>query len=55
MWGSFFYHEEEDVKHDKHMNTFWGHLISKYNVIAVPLIEYVAGKGMFDMSCLSIH
>ncbi|VDI56937.1 Hypothetical predicted protein [Mytilus galloprovincialis] len=42
-WGSFFYHEEEDVKHDKHMNTFWGHLISKYNAIAVPLIEYIAG------------
>ncbi|KAK3089458.1 hypothetical protein FSP39_003775 [Pinctada imbricata] len=42
-WGSFFYHEEEDVKHDKHMNTFWGRIVSQYNAIAVPLIEYIAG------------
>ncbi|KAJ8314879.1 hypothetical protein KUTeg_007029 [Tegillarca granosa] len=43
MWGSFFYHEEEDIKHDKHMNTFWGRIISHYNAIAVPTIEYIAG------------
>ena len=42
-WGSFFYHEEEDSKHDRHMNTFWGRLISKYNVIAIPVVEYIAG------------
>ena len=43
-WGSFFYHKEEDVKHDKHMNTFWGRIISQCNAIAVPLIEYIAGQ-----------
>ena len=43
-WGSFFYHEEEDPKHDKHMNTYWGRVINQYNVIAVPTIEYIAGK-----------
>ena len=43
-WGSFFYHEEEDPKHDKHMNTYWGRVINHYNVIAVPTIEYIAGK-----------
>nr|XP_022293186.1 5'-nucleotidase domain-containing protein 1-like isoform X1 [Crassostrea virginica] len=42
-WGSFFYHEEEDPKHDKHMNTYWGRVINHYNVIAVPTIEYIAG------------
>ncbi|XP_061176710.1 5'-nucleotidase domain-containing protein 1-like [Saccostrea echinata] len=42
-WGSFFYHEEEDTKHDKHMNTYWGRIISHYNTIAVPTIEYIAG------------
>lgn len=43
-WGSFFYHEEEDPKHDKHMNTYWGRIISRYNAIAVPTVEYIAGK-----------
>eukprot|EP00105_Crassostrea_gigas_P028863 XP_011450639.1 PREDICTED: 5'-nucleotidase domain-containing protein 1 isoform X1 [Crassostrea gigas] len=42
-WGSFFYHEEEDPKHDKHMNTYWGRIISRYNAIAVPTVEYIAG------------
>ncbi|XP_048767422.1 5'-nucleotidase domain-containing protein 1-like isoform X2 [Ostrea edulis] len=42
-WGSFFYHEEEDPKHDKHMNTYWGRIISQYNAIAVPTVEYIAG------------
>ena len=26
------------------MNTFWGRLISKYNVIAIPHVEYIAGN-----------
>ena len=28
----------------KHMNKFWGRPISKYNVIAIPLVEYIAGN-----------
>ncbi|OWF48503.1 5'-nucleotidase domain-containing protein 1-like [Mizuhopecten yessoensis] len=43
MWGSFFYHEKEDTKHDGCMNTFWGRLVSQYNAIAIPIIEYIAG------------
>jgi hypothetical protein len=44
QWGSFFYHPEEDPQHNRHMNTFWGELITKYCDIAVPSIEYIAGE-----------
>ncbi|XP_069133836.1 5'-nucleotidase domain-containing protein 1-like [Argopecten irradians] len=43
MWGSFFYHKSEDIKHDRSMNTFWGRLVSQYNAIAIPIMEYIAG------------
>ena len=52
-WGSFFYHEEEDPKHDKHMNTYWGRVINHYNVIAVPTIEYIAGR--YQLLWLLLH
>ncbi|WAR09485.1 NT5D1-like protein [Mya arenaria] len=43
QWGSFFYHPEADPLHDRHMNTFWGELITKYTDIAIPSMEYIAG------------
>ncbi|WAR09332.1 NT5D1-like protein [Mya arenaria] len=43
QWGSFFYHPEADPLHDRHMNTFWGELITKYSDIAIPSMEYIAG------------
>ena len=43
MWGSFFYHPEDDPDHNRHMNTFWGELVTKYCDIAIPSIEYIAG------------
>ncbi|KAL4232769.1 5'-nucleotidase domain-containing protein 1 [Mactra antiquata] len=42
IWGSFFYHPEEDPLHNRHMNTFWGELITKYCDIAIPSVEYIA-------------
>lgn len=44
QWGSFFYHPENDPLHNRHMNTFWGELITKYTDVAIPSIEYIAGK-----------
>ena len=43
MWGSFFYHPEDDPEHNRHMNTFWGELVTKYCDIAIPSVEYIAG------------
>ena len=43
IWGSFFYHPEDDPDHNRHMNTFWGELVTKYCDIAIPSIEYIAG------------
>ena len=43
MWGSFFYHPEDDPDHNRHMNTFWGELVTKYCDIAIPSVEYIAG------------
>ncbi|KAL5010062.1 hypothetical protein ScPMuIL_012367 [Solemya velum] len=46
LWGSFFYHPEEDKKQDHLMNTFWGCLISQYSNIAIPSVEYIAGMSI---------
>lgn len=43
QWGSFFYHAEDDPLHNRHMNTFYGELITKYTDVAIPSIEYIAG------------
>lgn len=43
VWGSFFYHPEDDPEHNRHMNTFWGELVTKYCDIAIPSVEYIAG------------
>lgn len=45
QWGSFFYHPEDDPLHNRHMNTFWGELITKYSDVAIPSIEYIAGTA----------
>ena len=44
VWGSFFYQPDEDPQHNRHMNTFWGEMITKYTDIAIPSIEYLASK-----------
>lgn len=51
QWGSFFYHPEDDPEHNRHMNTFWGELITKYSDIAIPSIEYIAGENRFTPLC----
>ncbi|XP_052244584.1 5'-nucleotidase domain-containing protein 1-like isoform X3 [Dreissena polymorpha] len=43
QWGSFFYHPEDDPLQNRHMNTFWGELVTKYSDVAIPSIEYIAG------------
>ncbi len=51
VWGSFFRHdrksEEERNSHEGKLNTFWGSVIRDSCRIAIPLLDYLTGKGEF--------
>ena len=46
FWGPFLVEEDGQSrgKGPKEMNTFWGEVIGKYSDIAVPSLEYLAGR-----------
>jgi hypothetical protein len=47
-WGSVFTDDHDLADHvadgKPYMNTLWGYVIRKYADIAIPQLEYVAGK-----------
>jgi len=54
-WGSFFYHAADDPLHNRHMNTFWGELITKYADVAIPSIEYIAGRTLVSVCIVRLR
>ena len=44
FWDSFLVHRDGMSGAPVEMNTFWGEVIGRYSDIAVPSLEYLAGK-----------